>query len=909
MPSSSNSTPGCEHGRYAGYVQSERSLVPLASMTNFLRDALEQVQDRPRDAEGLARSALAAANPSPDDEVLAWWLLGRALHELDQVSDARSALATAHSMADQIGDRSLAAEIAISEAVCVMIDGSVDEAMLLLDEAERGLSGAPLARLVMQRGLIELHRGNMRTALEHLNSAEPGLLAVSDNVALCRLLINRGVVHTTLNSFGPAAEDLESAQRLSQTLSQQLLAGMAAHNLGYVQTRRGNIPAALTWFDEAQSHYDDAGSAPRLQVALGIDSSSVLLSAGLIDEAADAAKKSVEAARSSGNQVTLGDALLQLALVELSDAQSLRAILAAEEASDLFTRTGREPLRALSDYLSLRGRIEIDSAIPALDDARDIIAGLEASGWLNEAQGARIALGRAAVESGDLELADQMLSVAAGARRSGPWLLRVGGWYAEALRRFAAGDLSGTRRALRAGCRIVEDHQATLTASDLRATITAHSSDLIDFGVRVAHQSGSARHLLDWSERLHARSMRLTPVRPPRDGAIAALLEELRSAHVSALESAMEGDMSADTAERITRLEADVRHATRTAATDAPLSRPTGVRIDPSKAFRTHTLIEFVGVGGDLVAVSAGDEVVRAQDLGPQDRAVEIQQHAIAALTRLAFNRGSAASRAAARRSLDDAASELDELLFASIDLPDARPVVLVPAPPMRAMPWSLLSTLRSRPWVLAPSGSIWSRRRSEPLGVVHALLVAGPGLEHADAEVQRLADVYSDVTVLSSTDSNVRTVLDEMGRADVVHVAAHGRHRTDSPLFSSLQLADGPLTVYDIEQLGTTPHTVVLSACDAGRVATHGGELLGTGAALLHLGVSAVIAPVTAISDEAATPLMLDLHRHLAARHDPATALRLAQNTAVERADDREFSAAASFVTLAADCSIPFAS
>ncbi len=38
------------------------------------------------------------------------------------------------------------------------------------------------------------------------------------------------------------------------------------------------------------------------------------------------------------------------------------------------------------------------------------------------------------------------------------------------------------------------------------------------------------------------------------------------------------------------------------------------------------------------------------------------------------------------------------------------------------------------------------------------------------------------------------------------------------NPLFSALHLADGPLTVYDLERLRTPPKLVVLAACEGGR-------------------------------------------------------------------------------------------
>ncbi len=42
--------------------------------------------------------------------------------------------------------------------------------------------------------------------------------------------------------------------------------------------------------------------------------------------------------------------------------------------------------------------------------------------------------------------------------------------------------------------------------------------------------------------------------------------------------------------------------------------------------------------------------------------------------------------------------------------------------------------------------------------------------------------------------------------RVDVLHVAAHGRHSADNPLFSGLELADGPWFGYDIDQLAVDP-------------------------------------------------------------------------------------------------------
>jgi len=141
--------------------------------------------------------------------------------------------------------------------------------------------------------------------------------------------------------------------------------------------------------------------------------------------------------------------------------------------------------------------------------------------------------------------------------------------------------------------------------------------------------------------------------------------------------------------------------------------------------------------------------------------------------------------------------------------------------------------------------------------------------------EVNRLRFVYPKADVLAAGSATVAATLDAFERHELVHVAAHGQFRADSPLFSSLLLADGLLTVVELERLAATPATVVLSACDAGRSEVRlGDELIGTTTALLVRGVRTVIAPVVPIPDELTADLMLAFHERLRAGERPSAAL-----------------------------------
>jgi len=146
-----------------------------------------------------------------------------------------------------------------------------------------------------------------------------------------------------------------------------------------------------------------------------------------------------------------------------------------------------------------------------------------------------------------------------------------------------------------------------------------------------------------------------------------------------------------------------------------------------------------------------------------------------------------------------------------------------------------------------------------------------------------------------------VHAVTEGLSGADLVHLAAHGHVRADNPLFSSLRLADGSLTVLDLERLERVAPTLVLAACDSGRpVVCTGDELLGFGASLLSLGAKQLVASVVPIPDAETAPLMVALHRQLAAGHHVAGALSLAQQQ-VASEEGKAMAAAAGFICIGA--------
>src|SRR5260370_20966262 len=92
-------------------------------------------------------------------------------------------------------------------------------------------------------------------------------------------------------------------------------------------------------------------------------------------------------------------------------------------------------------------------------------------------------------------------------------------------------------------------------------------------------------------------------------------------------------------------------------------------------------------------------------------------------------------------------------------------PVVIVPPVRLRAVPWTVMPSLRDRVVTVAPSASTWVRaRRMRPPSVRPVVLVVGPALATRGAEVETLRSSYPEAVTLvhgSATPDRVLAALD----------------------------------------------------------------------------------------------------------------------------------------------------
>ena len=177
-----------------------------------------------------------------------------------------------------------------------------------------------------------------------------------------------------------------------------------------------------------------------------------------------------------------------------------------------------------------------------------------------------------------------------------------------------------------------------------------------------------------------------------------------------------------------------------------------------------------------------------------------------------------------------------------------------------------------------APAGGPPARSPAGRARTPATVLVAGPGNARGDAEVRAIAALRPGASVLTGEAATPAATLAGLDSAAVAHLAAHGQHQAENALFSSLELAGGPLLGYDLQRAGRAPLMVVLSSCDLGLTDVRpGDETFGMVTALLNAGAATVVASVARVADDTAMAAMVGFHRAVTAGRPPAAALAAA--------------------------------
>ncbi|TCC31039.1 CHAT domain-containing protein [Kribbella speibonae] len=848
---------------------------------------------RPHDAIASARSLLAGAPPAVEASIAhqAW---GIGLRQLGDVTTAVRQLRTALRLAERSGRSEREADVLATLGATLGRAGRSREGLARLDRAVDLSRGALTGRVLLRRADVLLVLGRHREALDDLRSAITRLRRSGDQVWEARSRNYRGFIQLALGGTKRADADFAVAEKLYAATGQEFEYAEARQNRGLVAYARGDLPTALRCLDEAGRRFAAVGV---VWPDLAIDRCGVLLAAGLSTEALAEMDQAVAA--EGGTATKRGELLFAAATAALAAGDPAAARERAERARRLFSAQRREWWSVRSSMVLLEARYQSGERGERLLRRVSAVAGrLDALG-ASEASAAHLLAGRLALDVGRARAADRQLELAGRHSKDAPPIARSAAWLGKALRADARGDVRGMLSACGRGLDALDEHRLAMGATELRALATGHGAELAELALRDALRRDDPRRLLSWGERWRATALGVPPVRPPDDEQLAGELAALRDV-VRRLDASP--DPSLEKERR--RLEKTVRDRALRAAAGPGGGTAGAWRFDVDElveALGETVLVELVGVGGVLYAVVVRDGRITKHEVGPlAAAALEIERSRFR-LRRLAHARPHTPSGHLGP-SLDVLGARLgDAILGSAQDLLGDRPVVMVPPGRLQALPWGLVPELVDRPVNVVPSAAVWLRaRRVRPPADRRVVLVLGPGLSAGRAEVMQLAKQYPDATVLADGDATAEKVLRALDGAWIAHIAAHGTFRADSPLFSSLRLDDGPLTVYDFERLRRAPYRMVLSSCDSGLAKPVGAdELLGLSSSLIPLGAAGILASVVPVNDPATAPLMLATHENLQAGQSLAAAFAAAR--VGTRGDPVADAAGRSFVALGA--------
>jgi CHAT domain-containing protein len=779
-------------------------------------------------------------------------------------------------------DQPLVARLLISLAHAEAEQGRTEYGLRLLDRAGNMATAQDRGILLAQRGMLFMRTWRVSEALKLFDEAVPLLEGYPDTEQLALVLLNRSFLHLDVGAVQRARADLTWCQRVAADGRHSLIAVKATHNLGFCDLLVGDIPAALKLFSAAEDGFRQ--HAPTWLPVLAVDKARALLAVGLSDDAISELGHAITAFRKQRLDQDLAQAELGLAQAALAAGELDVARRSALAARGRFRRQGNDACAHLAELTRLRARFAAAGRPGPIADEASLLAGkLRGCRLPNDADVAELLAARALLATGRPVQARQRISAS---RRGGASVTME----VRLLRRLAKSELAelegrpgATLAELRAGLALVRAHRARLGSIDLQTGAAALGAELAAAGMRQALDRVSAPLLFAGLERSRAQAFRARPVRPPADQRAAEVMAELRQLSYLIRQAELNGVRDPAAIARRAMLQREIRERSWHAegAGEAAQAVAPG-EISAALESSGQVLVSILARDSVMYAVVLRRGTMRLYRIGDFGAASEAARRLVADLDTLAGRRLPARLEAvitqSSRRQIDVLTGEITAPLRGLLG--DGG-IVIVPTGLLASIPWNMLPDLRGRPVAVCPSASSWlaAWRRIPPSPLATRagppLIAAGPDLAHAAAEAMTIAKMYPGSRPLTGGEATVSATLRGLDGTHLAHLAAHGHHEQENFLFSRLDLADGPLMAYDLQQLTAAPHQVILSACDAGRSAVRPGEeLLGFTAALLYVGAATVISSVASVGDDTAVGIMTEYHRRLTAGDRPAQAL-----------------------------------
>lgn len=298
------------------------------------------------------------------------------------------------------------------------------------------------------------------------------------------------------------------------------------------------------------------------------------------------------------------------------------------------------------------------------------------------------------------------------------------------------------------------------------------------------------------------------------------------------------------------------------------------------------TILEYFSVGDDLVAAVITRREIRVVPVTQMRAVQELLQRFQFQLGKFRFSTGNSDRPGAYHlQAVESCLTSLYDHLFAPLrPLLHTSHLVVAPHGLLHYLPFhalrcgdQYLCDLVSISY--APSATVFSQCQQKPTKRIESSLVMGIPDQAApliEVEVKAVAGIVPNPTLYIGPSATVQVLREEGPKNQLIHISTHGIFRKDNPMFSSIKLGDGPLTLYDLYQLRFDSTLVTLSGCSTGmNVIAPGDELLGIQRGLFSAGASSMVLSLWDVNDESTAELMTAFYQRIGNVKQPACALQ----------------------------------
>jgi CHAT domain-containing protein len=776
---------------------------------------------------------------------------------------------------------------------------------------ERAGDRLRLARLDSNFANVLYRQDRFEEALALYRRAHRTLARVGAPNDVAIALRNLAVCLISLNHFDQALATYQQARRYSERHTLPLLVAEADYNIAYLYYLRGEYSRAIELYEATRRRCVRLGDRYH-QALCDLDQSELSLELNLTEEGARLGRQAFSRFDELGMHYEAAKALTWLAIAATQSGEPEQALHNFAQARRRFRREHNRPWLALLDLYQAIVLLDADRLLEARELAEAAQLVFLETGLVAKAALAELVLARVALRAGDATTAEGWCHAA---------IERLATTQAPALRfqaSFVLGQIAEAMGRADAAADAYLDAHAWLESlrTDLRADeikIAFLKDKLVVYesvvavalagGPRVSRtgaftfiEQAKSRSLADLiAFRAHAMSARTAGTRVPVRR-LHQLRESLnwcyREIDIRELSAGETRTRVEALRARARQLESEIARALtqiRVADTEYAALQNAGIVDLPAvqaSLAADEIIIEYYAARGALCVCLIGPHSFDIVPLGGLD---DIREHAQLLQFQLSkFRLGPEYQRQFAT-AIEAATTAHLQALYQRLIAPvrdrlEGRSLIVVPHGFLHYVPFHALHhgagyLIDLAPICYAPSASVLHLCRQKRGARRHKSLVLGVSDEatpYIDGEVNAVAAALPRSRVFSGRRATVARLKSEAPRSGVIHVATHAAFRVDNPMFSAIQLADAPLSLFDLYDLRISAELVTLSGCGTGLNALIGGdELLGLVRGWLYAGAHSVVVSLWDVNDRSTASLMGRFYQRLRQTPDRAAALR----------------------------------